>query len=296
MGWGESTDQHEARDILGIYRDAGGTLIDTAWAYGDGSSETLVGQLLAEAGARDDVVLATKAGLLTRGDRRRDASRRTLLNQLDQSLERLQTDHIDLWQVHIWDDATPLQETLSALSYAVQSGRARYVGVSNYNGWQTAYAHTLLASRAEPLILASTQIEYSLLNRAIEAEVDPAVDALGMGMLAWSPLGRGVLTGKYRHGIPGDSRAATSHMDRFVTPYLEGTSRSIVEAVARAADGLQLSCAEVALAWVLGRPGVTSAIIGARTATQLKGSLQAEQVTLPPAIVQALDDVSEVAR
>lgn len=295
MGWGESTDEHEARDLLKVFLDAGGNLIDTAWTYGSGGSERLLGELLAQHGGRGDVVLATKAGLVPGTRRQRDASRRVLLDQLDDSLTRLQTDVIDLWQVHIWDESTPLAETMSALEHAVSSGKVRYVGVSNYTGWQTAYAHTLLASRPSAVTLASTQVEYSLLNRGVEHEVVPACDELGMSVLAWSPLGRGVLTGKYRSGIPGDSRAAGSAMERFVSPYLTGGSRTIVEALARAADGLQLTCAEIALAWVRDRPGVAAAVVGARTAAQLKESLQTEHIELPEAIVSALDDVSEVS-
>ena len=140
--------------------------------------------------------------------------------------------------------------------------------------------------------IASTQVEYSLLNRAVEAEVLPAAVACGLGVLPWSPLGRGVLTGKYRTGIPGDSRAASSNFSGFVEPYLAEGPRRIVEAVARAADGLGLSPLDVALAWVRDRPGVTAPIIGPRTAAQLRGALAAEDVSLPMEIATALDDVS----
>jgi aryl-alcohol dehydrogenase-like predicted oxidoreductase len=140
--------------------------------------------------------------------------------------------------------------------------------------------------------LASTQVEYSLLNRRVEAEVLPAAAAMGLGVLPWSPLGRGVLTGKYRTGTPADSRAASPHFSSFVGGYLDDRSSRIVEAVARAADGLEWTPVEVALAWVRDRPGVTAPIVGARTAAQLKGSLSVEECTLPPEIVAALDDVS----
>ena len=141
-------------------------------------------------------------------------------------------------------------------------------------------------------VLASTQVEYSLLSRGVEAEVLPAARALGLGVLPWSPLGRGVLTGKYRHGTPADSRAASPHFSAFVETYLTDRSARVVEAVAAAADGLGWAPLEVALAWVRDRPGVTAPIVGARTAAQLKGILGVEELTLPAEIVDALDDVS----
>jgi aryl-alcohol dehydrogenase-like predicted oxidoreductase len=207
-------------------------------------------------------------------------------------LKRLGVDHVDLWQVHVWTDETPVEETLSALDLAVSSGRASYVGVSNYTGWQTAQAATWQRAVPGRTPLASTQVEYSLLNRSVEHEVVPAALALGLGVLPWSPLGRGVLTGKYRTGTPSDSRGATEHFARFVGAYLDDRGRGIVEAVARAADGLGWSALEVALVWVRDRPAVTAPIVGARTAAQLKGALGIEELTLPAEIVDALDDVS----
>ncbi|MGZ6754085.1 MAG: aldo/keto reductase, partial [Nocardioides sp.] len=211
---------------------------------------------------------------------------------LDASLRRLGVEHVDLWQVHIWSDEAPLEETLSAFDIAVTSGRASYVGVSNYTGWQTAQAATWQRAVPGRAVLASTQVEYSLLNRAVEHEVLPAAEALGLGVLPWSPLGRGVLTGKYRAGTPADSRAASSHFAGFVGAYLNDRSAHVVEAVARAAEGLGWTPLEVALAWVRDRPGVTAPILGARTAQQLRGALGAEELTLPAEIVDALDDVS----
>lgn len=293
MTWGRDTDEHEARDQLVAFVEAGGTLLDTAAGYGDGASEELIGSLLGDVVARDEVVLATKAGISRRtGERVTNTSRGHLLPALDASLKRLGVDHVDLWQVHVWTDETPLEETLSALDLAVSSGRVSYVGVSNYTGWQTAQAATWQRAVPGRTPLASTQVEYSLLNRTIEHEVLPAAEALGLGVLPWSPLGRGVLTGKYRTGTPSDSRAATEHFGRFVGTYLDDRGRGIVEAVARAADGLGWSPLEVSLVWVRDRAGVTSPIVGARTAAQLDGALGVEDLTLPPEIVAALDDVS----
>lgn len=291
LTWGRDTDEHDARDQLTSFLDAGGTLVDTAVSYGDGASEETLGSLLDSAVSRDEVVLSSKAGVApVTGER--DTSRRALLKQLDTSLRRLGVDHLDLWQVQTWLDAIPFEETMSALDDAVRTGRTAYAGVSNYTGWQTAVAHTWQRAHATTPIV-STQVEYSLLNRDVEHEVIPAAQALGAGVLAWSPLGRGVLTGKYRTGTPADSRGASAHFERFVGVYLGASSRRVVEAVVRAAEGLQLSPTEVALAWVRDRPGVSAAIVGARAAAQLKGALPVEDVELPDEIVAALDDVSE---
>ncbi len=293
MTWGRDTDEHEARDQLIAFAEAGGTLVDTAAGYGDGASEELIGTLLGDVVARDEVVLATKAGISRRtGERVTNTSRGHLLTALDASLKRLGVDHVDLWQVHVWTDETPVEETLTALDLAVSSGRASYVGISNYTGWQTAQAATWQRAVPGRTPLASTQVEYSLLNRHIEHEVVPAAQALGLGVLPWSPLGRGVLTGKYRSGTPSDSRGATEHFAGFVGAYLDERGRGIVEAVARAADGLGWSPLEVALVWVRDRPGVTAPIVGARTAAQLDGALGIEELSLPAEIVEALDDVS----
>ena len=293
LTWGRDTDEHEARDQLTAFVDAGGNLLDTAAGYGDGAAEELIGSLVGDVVRRDDVVIATKAGIgRSRGERRTDTSRRALVATLDASLRRLGVDHIDLWQVHAWSDDTPLEETLSALDYAVASGRAAYVGISNYTGWQSAQAAAWQRAVPGRAVLASHQVEYSLLNRRAEQEVLPAAKANGLGLLPWSPLGRGVLTGKYRTGTPADSRAASPHFQGFVSGYLGDRSQRIVEAVARAAEGLEWTPLEVALAWVRDRPGVVAPIVGARTAQQLKGSLTAEQCTLPEELVAALDDVS----
>jgi aryl-alcohol dehydrogenase-like predicted oxidoreductase len=291
MSWGTSTDEHEARDQLTAYVEAGGTLVDTAHVYGGGASEELLGSLLGAVVPREELVVATKAGFgQHRGQRRLDTSRRSLLAALDLSLRRLGLDHVDLWQVHVWSDDAPLEETLGALDAAVSSGRARYVGISNYAGWQSAQAATWQRAAPGRAPIASTQVEYSLLARGVEAEVLPAARALGLGVLPWSPLGGGVLTGKYRTGIPSDSRGA-EHAG-LVAPYLDDRSARVVEAVARAADGLGWSPVEVALAWVRDRPGVTAPLLGARTAHQLRAALSVEECTLPDEITAALDDVS----
>jgi len=291
MTWGRTTDEFEARDQLAAFLDAGGTLIDTADVYADGASETILGELLEEFEVREQVVVATKAVSVPTEDRRFDASKRHLLRTLDQSLRRLRVDAIDLWQLHAWDPLTPLEETLSAVDEAVASGKVRYAGVSNYAGWQVARAATWQqVSGGAPLI--SAQMEYSLMERGVEREIVPAAKVVGMGLLPWSPLGRGVLTGKYRHSIPIDSRAANADTASWVQPYMDERGRRIVDALATAAEGLGAAPSEVALAWIRDRPGVVAPILGARTTNQLISALAAEELELPDEITYALDDVS----
>ena len=287
MTWGRDTDIHEARDQFNLYYEAGGRFIDTADVYSDGVSEEIVGEFCRE---RSDVLISSKAGSV-RTNRRRDASRSHLLNALDASLRRLRRTHLDVWHIHAWDPYTPIDETLSAAEHAIDSGKVRYLGISNYSGWQLTSA--ALGSKY-PVI--SAQMEYSLLQRGIEREVVPAALELGVGIMAWSPLGRGVLTGKYRHGTPADSRAATSHFSAFITPYLNDRSRAIVDAVCTAGEGLGLTPIDVALAWISARPQVSSAVIGARTAAQLRVVLNSVNALLPPEIHDALDEVSAIER
>jgi aryl-alcohol dehydrogenase-like predicted oxidoreductase len=293
MTWGRDTDEHEAAEQLRFFLDAGGNFIDTAAVYGDGDSERVLGGLLGVLIPRDEVVIATKAGISFKtGERKVDNSRTSLISDLDKSLTRLGTDYIDLWQIHTWDEKTPLEETLGAMDYALNSGKARHVGISNFSGWQTARSVTLQNPLFGKAPIVSTQNEYSLLNRRVEREVLPASVELGVGFLAWSPLGRGVLTGKYRVGMPSDSRGASPHFSAFITPYLDERSMRIVEAVMVAADGLGLSPLEVSLAWVRDCPGVTAAVVGARTGAQLRGALSSESVTIPVPVREALDEVS----
>jgi aryl-alcohol dehydrogenase-like predicted oxidoreductase len=296
MTWGRETSEDDAAAQLRAFRDAGGTLVDTADIYVDGASERVLGRLLADVVPRSELLIATKAnGPTGPGPMGRGLSRGHLLAALDASLERLDLDYVDLWQVHAWDPHTPLVETLGALTTAVASGRVRYVGLSNFTGWQTAKVAALVSAGgygAAGLPLVSTQMEYSLLARGIEREVVPAARDAGLGILPWSPLGRGVLTGKYRSGTPGDSRGASAVFAGFVEPYLADSAGQVVEAVLTAAEGLGVSPVEVALAWVRDRPGVVSPIVGARTAAQIAASLRSEALVLPAEIRAALDDVS----
>jgi aryl-alcohol dehydrogenase-like predicted oxidoreductase len=290
MTWGDDTDADAAGAQLTAFAEAGGTLVETAAAYGDGAAQEMLGAHL-EAGLvpRDELVVtargATPVGAL--GDR---ASRGTLLAGLDATLRRLRTDRVDLWQVPGWDAQVPLDETLSAVQVAVTTGRARYAGLVAPTGWQLA----TVAERARGGLAApvSAQAEYSLLHRAAEAELLPAARHHGLGLLAWAPLGRGVLTGKYSDGTPSDSRGRSPALAGYLEARRNERSARIVQAVLTAADGLGTSPLAVALAWVRDRSGVAAAVVGARDSAQLTASLATENVALPPEIRAALDDVS----
>lgn len=295
MTWGRDTDEDDAAAQLVAFHEAGGTLVDTADTYTGGESERVLGRLLADVVPRDELLVATKAyGVTGPGPMGRGTSRGHLLAALDASLRRLALDHVDLWQLHAWDPVTPWEEAMAALDSAVQSGKVRYAGVSNYCGWQLgATAAWQSALRQAPIV--SDQVEYSLLQRGVEREVVPAAQALGVGLLPWSPLGRGVLSGKYRGGAPADSRGASETYKGFVEPFLDDTAGSIVDAVVTAADGLGVSPVAVALSWVRDRPGVVAPIVGARTSAQLSAALASESLVLPDVVRQALDDVSTPA-
>jgi aryl-alcohol dehydrogenase-like predicted oxidoreductase len=293
MTWGRDTDTHEAADQCRAFIEAGGNFFDTSPTFGDGDSERVIGGLIGTLFQREDVVIATKAGVTHPGGVRTvNNSRQSLIAELDKSLSRLETSYVDLWQVQVWDEHTPLEDTLSALDYAYTSGKARYVGISNFSGWQSARAITIQESNSAKAPIVTNQIEFSLLNRSGEEEVIPCAQATNTGLLAWAPLGRGVLTGKYRSGIPSDSRAAAPHFLKHVEPYLQERSARIVDAVSVAAEGLGFSPLEVALAWVRDTPGVTSAIVGARTGAQLRGILKSEEVSLPEIVREVLDEIS----
>lgn len=296
-GEASATDPDEAAALLVAFRDAGGTFVDTAASYGGGVAEQILGRLIGDVVPRDDLVVATKAGIERRdGESWIDASRGTLLRALDRSLLRLGLDEVDLWQVHVPDPTVPMEETLSALDHAQQTGKARYVGVSNYNGWRTGRAAAWQLAVPGRARLVSNQVRYSLLDRGVEREVVPACAALGLGLLPYAPLGGGVLTGKYRAGVPADSRLATrgrlapdpERPDTLDRPETHG----VVEAVATAADGLGTTPVAVALAWVRDQPSVAAPVVGARTVGQLTAALASEQLVLPEEIRAALDDVS----
>ncbi|GAB3740381.1 aldo/keto reductase [Nocardiopsis nanhaiensis] len=292
MTWGKDTSEEEAGQQLTAFVDAGGTLVDTADIYTGGQSERIIGRLLRGTVRREDVVVATKSGHTPEGYRPVDGSRRHLLASLDASLRRLQTDYVDLWQLHVHDPHTPPEETLAALEAAVVSGKARYVGAGNLEAWQFATLATWQRAQPGRVPLVSVGSEYSLLNRGADHALRPAAAAGDAHVIAWSPLGRGVLSAKYRNGVPPDSRAAFPHMAPYVEPYLDERSRRVVESVCTAAEGLGVPPMAVALSWARDQEGVAAAVTGPRTLSQLEEILSVESVELPPKIREALDDAT----
>jgi aryl-alcohol dehydrogenase-like predicted oxidoreductase len=285
-----STQVDEARRQLDQCLDAGVNLVDTADVYSDGLSEEIVGQVVA--GRRDRVLLATKARFAM-GDGPNDAglSRHHLIRACEASLRRLRADHIDLYQVHEWDGRTPLEETLEALDTLVRSGKVRYVGCSNYSGWHLMSALATAERRGYERFV-SQQIYYSLQAREAEYELVPIAVAEGVGILVWSPLAGGLLSGKYRRDQPSPpgSRRVTEWNEPPVRD--EDTLWNVVDALVEIAERHEASAAQVALAWLLGRPGVASLVIGARTGEQLADNLRAAELRLEPAERAQLDAVS----
>ena len=291
LTWGRDTSHEEARGQLEAFVEAGGNLIDTSPAFGRGASEATIGELLDVTVDREDVILCTRAGFTeSPAGMRFGAGRGPILDSLRASLERMNTTYVDVLLVAAPDPLAPDEETASTLGWLVHRGLVRYVGIQGYAAWRGAVLCERLRAMGLPLLTVAEQ-EYSLLHRGVEEEIVPMADHLGLGIFASSPLGRGVLTGKYRHSIPPTSRAASEHLAAFVRPYLEEGSRRVVEAVARAADGLGRTPADVALSWTVDRAGISAAVVGARTTSQLQ-SVLSKVAPLPDLVVDALDDVS----
>jgi aryl-alcohol dehydrogenase-like predicted oxidoreductase len=286
------TDAAGAARQIDMALDAGVGLIDTADVYSAGHSEEIIGEVLDQAGRRDRVLLATKARM-PMGGGANDAglSRHHLIAACEASLRRLRADHIDLYQVHEWDGVTPLEETLSALDDLVRAGKVRYVGCSNYTGWQLVKALGV-SERHGFERFVSQQIHYSLQAREAEYELVPAGLDQGVGIMVWSPLAGGLLSGKYRRGARGPEGS------RQLTDWNEPPVRDpdalydVVDAVVEIAGGHGVSAAQVAIAWLLGRPGVSTVVIGARTDEQLADNLAAAELRLSDEERARLDEIS----
>ena len=278
MTFGDNTDEATAFAQLDAFVEAGGTLVDTADVYVDGASETIIGRWLADrpADITERMVLATKGRFPTSGEPNgAGLSRRHLDRALNASLRRLAVDTVDLYQVHSWDSLTPVDETLSFLNDALRSGKIRYFGLSNYLGWQIQKTvdTAQLEGFARPVTL---QTGYSLLSREIEWEIVPACESTGLGILTYSPLAAGILTGKYQQDVtpPANTRMA----DHPMGPYLRGRSQdkrtlAVLDAAKTIAGNRGVTMAQVALSWLAARPAVSSVILGARTLDQLTANL-----------------------
>ena len=285
-----STGVDEARRQVDMCLDAGVNLIDTADVYSDGLSEEIVGEVLR--GRRDQVLVATKVRMeMGPGPNDAGLSRHHIITGCEASLRRLGTDHIDLYQVHEWDGQTPLEETLEALDLLVRSGKVRYVGASNYTSWQLMKA-LATADRAGLPRFVSQQIYYSLQAREAEYELIPLAIDQGLGVLVWSPLAGGLLTGKYRRDreAPAGSRQLTDWNEPPV--YDQEGLYDIVEILVGIGEDRGVPAAQVALAYILGKPAITSLVIGARTAGQLADNLAAASLSLTDAERSRLDKAS----
>ena len=302
MTFGDETDEAAAHEQLDLFVEAGGTLVDTADVYSAGASESIIGSWLAArpAEVRDRVVLATK-GRFPMGEEPNavGTSRRHLRRALDDSLTRLGVEHVDLYQLHAWDPHTPLEETLRFLDDAVRDGKIGYPGLSNFTGWQVQKAVDL-AERHGWAVPVTLQPSYSLLVREIEHEIVPACEHNGLGLLPWSPLAGGWLSGKYtRDARPSGATRLGEDPERGIEAYDRVGGRAqtwdVLAAVQDVAEARGVSMAQVALAWVHGRPAVSSVILGARTTEQLRDNLAAADLTLDPTENARLDQVSQPA-
>ena len=298
MTFGVETDEPGAHGQLDRFAAAGGTLVDTADTYGNGRSEEIIGRWLAsQAGVTEPVVLATKGRFgLDDSPNSAGLSARHLTRALDASLRRLGVEAVDLYQVHAFDPWTPLEETVRTLDGFARAGKIRYWGLSNFTGWQLTKAVHLARAlgAAGPVTL---QPQYSLLVRAVEWEIVPAAIDAGLGLLPWSPLGGGWLSGKYQRGQrPSGATRLGEDPNRGMEAYdRRGTARTwdVIDAVQKIAEQRGASMAEIALAWVNDRPAVTSTILGARTAGQLETNLRAADLHLSPAETATLNDASD---
>lgn len=299
MNFGTATwgcDEPTSRSIIDAYLDAGGNFVDLANVYAGGESELIVGRALK--GRRDAVVLATKCSAPSGPEvLRRGSSRRNIVAELEESLRRLQTDYVDLFYLHLWDPTTPFRESLSALTDLVRTGKVRYLGVSNYSGWQISEMAALAkyGLNFEPIV--SVQDEYSLISRSVEYEVVPACLHNGVGLVCFSPLAGGVLAGVYASTTngPPDERytAAGSYAGKFAKFYLTDRNLALYQELSALAGAHGRHTVELSIAWLLHRPAVTSVLVGPRSREQLAAYLSAGEVRLEDEVRQALDALSK---
>ncbi len=298
--WGWGCDENVSRQLISRYLDAGGNFIDTADIYTNGHSEEIVGKYLSESGKRDRIVLATKFSFSTTlGDPNSGGNgRKNMLREVEKSLRRLRTDYIDVYWLHAWDMVTPVEEVMATMDNLVHFGKVRYFGFSNTPAWYAARGQTLAQWRGWERI-AGLQMEYSLVERDIEHEHIPAARHLGLGICAWSPLGGGFLTGKYRRGhtgLEGPGRIKVMQdTGNTLTPRFSDKDWSILSVLQEVASEIHRSPAQVALNWVTNRPQVSSTIIGATQIGQLGDILASLEFEIPASQMRRLDDASRLS-
>jgi aryl-alcohol dehydrogenase-like predicted oxidoreductase len=289
-GWGSAKD--EAQKVYNTFRESGGNFVDTANVYTNGTSEAFLGEFMK--GHRASMVLATKYTNAARGTDPNAGGnhRKNMMQAVEASLKRLKTDYIDLYWVHIWDQITPVEEVMRGLDDLVRQGKVLYVGISDAPAWWIAQANTLASLRGwSPFV--GLQIEYSLLERTVERELIPTAKALKLGVTAWSPLSRGVLTGKYHgRGSSEPGRMSSDMMKQFM-PEEQRTER-IITAVKAVADQVGRSMAQVALAWLRSRPVPVIPIVGARKLSQLEDNLASIDLSFSADQLKTLDEASRV--
>lgn len=295
MTFGNGADEQQSHGILDRFVEAGGNFIDTANVYGRGISEDIVGRWL-QGKKRDDLVIATKVRFaMGEGPNDIGLSRKHILSSVEASLRRLGTDYIDLYQVHAWDARTPLEETLSTLDELVRKGWVRYIGASNFRAWQLQKAIYISRHHGwEPF--SCLQPQYNLLCRATEFELLPLCEHEGLGIIPWSPLRGGWLSGKYRRGMdapPENTRVASSGPDNWNRHNTEQTWQ-VLDELFLIAEETSKTAAQVALNWLLSRQAITAPIIGARSLAQLEENMGACGWSLTPDQVTRLDQASAV--
>lgn len=289
LTWGRDTSPAQAQDMLKSFLDAGGNVIHTSALFGAGQAQTVLGEILDTTVERDECIIITKAGFTrARNHWQASTSRSAILSSIDRSLSALGTEYLDLVILEDYDPNTSPDETLAALDIALRSGRVRALGIGNFGTWNTSRLITLGGERRVPI--STVEAPYSLLQREVESELLEPLQADGYGFIATQALAGGALTDKYRHGTPPDSRAASPLLAATVAPFLQPKYQPILEALSRAATGLDMPAYAVALAWLRAQPALTCAVVGPRTDTQLRQLLTYADTELPLPLVDALND------
>lgn len=289
LTWGRDTSQAQAQDMIRTFLDGGGNVLHTSALFGSGQAQSVLGAIFDDFLNRDECVVIAKGGFLRRGERWQVSNSRTgVLSSIDRTLRDLGTDYLDVFVLEDFDPHTATEETLAGLDIALRSGKVRALGIANFGPWRSA--QLLTRGQLAGVPIHAMEAPYSLLERGVEDQVLAPLSEGGHGFIATSALAGGALTGKYRHGTPPDSRAASPLLAPSVVPYLQPNYQPILEALGRAANGLDVPAYAVALGWLRAQTAVTCAVVGPRTDTQLRQLLEFADTELPLPLVEALND------